>query len=133
MLARLFLLFRKEQQIREIDPPHRIIGMVSHRLVIQRQGGILISRFQGKRSEVVENAKVGRPAPKQYEIILLRLFESALFAQQASSLKAPIEGIRILQQDAIELLNTSSGGKCLRPVHRDRNSPCSGKRGLQRR
>ena len=105
MRARRVVLVEQEQQRRQIDPAHRIVGMVTHRFAEQRARRVLISGVEDEIAEIVQHAEIGRPALQEFEIIRFGRLVGALLAMQPGTLETGREGVGIARQHAIELFD----------------------------
>lgn len=85
--------------------------MVTYRLTEQRTRCILVSGVEDERAEIVQRAEIGRHAPKQFEIVTLRLFEPALLSEQTGALITSPDRVRVPLQRPIKLLNAQAGGE----------------------
>src|SRR5581483_12057328 len=56
MLPGLVQFTGEKQQGREIDMPHRVAGMMPHRLAEQGPGGVLVTGLEHERAEVVQGS-----------------------------------------------------------------------------
>jgi hypothetical protein len=75
MNARLVRLAAEKQQVRQIDVPGRIVGMMAHGFAKQRAGSVFVTGGENQRAEIVQDAEVGRCTPDQFEIVALGLLE----------------------------------------------------------
>ena len=87
MRARQLVLAGQKQQIRQIDVPGGVFGMMPNGFAEQRPRGVLVAGRQHHGAEIVEHGEIGRCVAEKFEIVALGLFEQALLAQQTGALE----------------------------------------------
>ena len=93
MLARLVVPVGAQQQIGEIDMPHRVVGVMQDRLRIDPAGGVDRAHLGQERAEFVQRAEMRRRAPQDIDEGLLGVLPPVQRAEQHRALDLGVDGI----------------------------------------
>ena len=91
MRTRLRVAVGAEQQVGQVDMPHRIFGMMDDRLRIDAAGGVDRAHVREQRSEFVERGKIRRRPPQDIDEGLLGVLLPVERAEQNRALDLGID------------------------------------------
>ena len=110
VMACLFVFVGQEQEIGEIDTSVGVVRVMANSFAEQRARGILVTGREDERAEIVERTKVGRRAPQEFEIVVLRRLEDAQLAKQAGPFVSGADRVGVLFQHAVKLADAGVFG-----------------------
>ncbi len=109
MGARLFVLVGAQQEIGEVDMPHRVAGMIEDRFGIDAAGGVDRALACEQRSEFVERAEIGRPAAQYVDKGELGVVPAVQRAEQGRTLDFGCDGliaVALAREQIVELVQS---------------------------